>query len=394
MASHSDTELRPAPAATAARRPNALVVDLDAITSNVVRVRELVGPGTTVFGAVKADGYGFGLPEVAEAMIAGGADALSMADPADAIRIREAGIDVPILLYGGVLPEPPIARVLDEYALTCTIGDLAAARAWSAASERTLRAFLKVDVGLERLGVAAEAAGELARGVAALPGIRIEGVYTHLHGGHAPGYLSWQLDRFERALEAISSVGVDAPVRLAESSVTLGLERRPRLNAVDPGHLLYGFVPVGRAGPPAGLRPAFVALTTRVLQVKEVERPGFPDAAPVPLREGMRIAVLPLGRADGLRTLNLGEVLVRGRRAPIVGRLSLEHTRVDVTEIPECAAGDEVVVIGRQGGEEIGFEDVAARHELDGVGLTLEVRPSVPRAYRRNDVDLATAFGV
>jgi alanine racemase len=360
-----------------------MVVDLDAIGVNVAKTREIVAPGTTIFGAVKANGYGFGLPEVAEAMMAGGADALSLADAGDAIRIREAGIDAPILLYGGVLPEPSAARLLAEYRLTFTIGDVESAQAWSNACADELSVFLKVDVGLERLGVVAERAGELARAVGALPGLRIDGVYTHLHGGDAPGYLGWQLDRFDRALDEVLEAGVEPPVRLAESSVTLGLERRPRLNAVDPGHLLYGFVPAGRAEPPAGLRPAFVALTTRVLQVKAVERPGFWPQAPVSVREGVRIAVIPLGRADGLGRLHCGEVLVRGRRAPIVGRLSLEHTRIDVTDIPDCVAGDEVVVIGRQGDDEIAFEEVAALHDLDGVGLTLEVRPSVARVYRR-----------
>ena len=359
------------------------MVDLDAIAGNVARVREIVGSATTIFGAVKANGYGFGLPEVAEAMISGGANALSMADPGDAIRIREAGIDAPILLYGGVLPEPSAARLFAEYRLTCTIGDVESARAWSSACVEELRVFLKVDVGLERLGVSAERAGTFAHDVSTLQGIRIDGVYTHLHGGDAPGYLGWQLDRFDRALDEILQAGIEPTVRLAESSVSLGSERRPRLNAVDPGHLLYGFVPAGRARPPVGFRPAFVALRTRVLQVKAVERPGFWPESPMPVREDMRIAVIPLGRADGLGRLHCGEVLVRGRRAPIVGRLSLEHTRIDVTEIADCVAGDEVVVIGRQGHEEISVEEAAAHHDLDGVGLTLEVRPSVARVYRR-----------
>ena len=112
-----------------AGRPNVLEVDLAAITSNVAILRELVGPGVTIFGAVKANGYGFGLPSVALAMLEGGVDAFAMADPGDAIRIREAGIDVPLLLYGGVLPELEVATVMADYDLTCTVGDIEAARA-------------------------------------------------------------------------------------------------------------------------------------------------------------------------------------------------------------------------------------------------------------------------
>jgi alanine racemase len=373
------------PAATAltagAHRPNTLEVDLDAIAHNVGLVRSLLSEGMQLYAAVKANGYGFGLPAVAKAMLAGGADAFSLADPADAIRIREAGIGAPLLLYGGVLPNEQTARLLREHELMPTIGDLEAAEAWSRLADGVLPAFLKVDVGLERLGVPAELAEDFVRRATGLPGLQIAGVYTHLHGGDAAGYLDWQLDRFDRFLDRLDRASLDVPIRLAESSVTVGRARRPRLNAVDPGHLLYGFVPAGRDSAPEGTRPAFVALKTRLLQVKTVYRPGFEEAAPVPPRAGMRLGVLPLGRSDGLRSLHCGTVLVRGRRVPIVGRLSLEHARIDVTDVPDCTAGDEVVVIGRQGDAEITAQEVAGLHDLDGVDLTLEVRPSVPRVY-------------
>jgi len=363
-----------------AGRPNVLEVDLAAITSNVAILRDFVGPGVTIFGAVKANGYGFGLPSVALAMLEGGVDAFAMADPGDAIRIREAGIDVPLLLYGGVLPELEVATVLADYDLTCTVGDIEAARAWSQHGVG-VKCFLKLDVGLERIGVPAERARAFVEGAHRLSGLQIEGIYTHLHGGDEPGYLGWQLDRFYSALADLEQAGIDLPLRLAESSVTLGLEGRGRCNAVDPGHLLYGFVPVGRAAGPSGIRPAFVSLKTRVIQVKEVERPGSWSTSPVPARPGLRIAVIPLGRADGLSMLQRGEVLVRGQRVPIVGRLSLEHARLDVTDLPACKAGDEVVVIGPQGNEVITPAEVAAHHGLDGVGLTLEARQSVRRVY-------------
>jgi alanine racemase len=363
-----------------AGRPNVLEVDLSAITSNVAILRELAGPGVTIFGAVKANGYGFGLPSVALAMLEGGVDAFAMADPGDAIRIREAGIDVPLLLYGGVLPELEVATVLAAYDLTCTVGDIEAARAWSQHGVG-VKCFLKLDVGLERVGVPAERARAFVEAAHRLSGLQIEGIYTHVHGGDEPGYLGWQLDRFDKALADLEQAGIDLPLRLAESSVTLGLGGRGRCNAVDPGHLLYGFVPPGRPAGPGGIRPAFVSLKTRVIQVKEVERPGSWSTSPVPARPGLRIAVIPLGRADGLSMLQRGEVLVRGQRVPIVGRLSLEHARLDVTDLPACKAGDEVVVIGPQGNEVITPEEVAAHHGLDGVGLTLEARQSVRRVY-------------
>jgi alanine racemase len=273
---------------------------------------------------------------------------------------------------------------LREYAVVPTIGSYEAAQAWSLLADGVLPAFLKVDVGLERIGVYAELAADFVRATAKLPNMRIEGIYTHLHGGDAPGYLQWQLDRFDGLLDDLDRAGLEVPTRLAESSVTLGRTSRPRLNAVDPGHLLYGFVPSGRESAPEGTRPAFAALKTRLLEVKAVHRPGFREAAPIPLREGMQLGVIPLGRSDGLRSLHCGSVLVHGRRVPIIGRLSLEHARVDLTDVADCKPGDEVVVIGRQGAEEITPDEVAALHGLDGVGLALEVRPSVSRVYLRD----------
>jgi alanine racemase len=261
------------------------------------------------------------------------------------------------------------------------VADLEAARAWSDLA-CSVKAFLKVDVGLERLGVPAERAGEFAAAACCLPGIRVEGIYTHLHPAEAPGYAAWQLDRFDLALDQLASADIALPVRMAESSVSIGLEQRPRLNAVDPGQLLYGLQPPGRPHGLAGIKPAFSSLTTRVIHVKEVSRPAFGETAPVALREGMRIAVIPLGRADGIRFLTAGEALVRGRRVPLIGLPSLEHTRLDVTDVADCRAGDEVVLIGRQGDAEISFDEVAARHGLDGVGLVLEARPTIRRVYR------------
>jgi alanine racemase len=369
--------------AGASYRPNLLEVDLGAITGNVTVLRRLVGPGTMLFGAVKANGYGFGLPAVASAMLAGGVDAFAMADPADAIRIRDAGIEVPLLLYGGVMPERRVARLLSEYDLTCTIGDIEGAQAWSRIGI-DIKAFLKIDVGLERLGAPAEQALPFAAEATLLPHLRIGGIYTHLHGGESATYLSWQLDRFDRALAQLDEAAIEMPVRLAESSATLGLGQRSRLNAVDPGHLLYGLVPAGRTEAPSGIRPAAISLKTRIIQVKTLSRPGYPEGAPVTLHDGMRLAILPLGRADGLSSLTTGQVLVRGHRVPIVGRMSLEHTRIDVTQIPNCRAGDEVVVIGRQRQQEISFDEVAARHGLDLLDLVLESRPSIQRVYRHN----------
>jgi alanine racemase len=382
-------------------RPNRVEVDLGAITGNTRIVKGLLDPETTLFAAVKGNGYGLGLPAVAGAMLAGGADAFTLADPADAVSIREAGIGVPILLYGGILPTPEIVGVLLRHDLWCTVTDTDLAQKYSAAnsSSEPLRVFAKIDIGLERLGVYPDQGLAFIRAVTQLPGIKLAGIYSHVHGSEAPSYQEWQLDRFDRLLAELDRSGLAVGLRMSESSATLGAESsaapgsRPRpgpgpgrlTNAADPGHLLYGIAPGGRSSLPAGLRPAFRSLKSRLIQVKDLERTDFPAQSPVPVGDVKRIGVMPIGRADGLQHVTSGRVRVRGRLVPIVGRLSLEHARLDLTSVPGCEVGDEVEIVGSQPGDEIGAEAVAAANGLDRVGLMVAVGPSIPRVYLPSD---------
>jgi alanine racemase len=366
-------------------RPNAAEVDVGAITANTRIVRSLVGPDMTIFGAVKGNGYGLGLPQVAHAMLAGGIDGFTLSDPADAIRIRDAGIAEPILLYGGVLPTRDVLAGMLRFDLMGTVTDALAARAFSeaalASGSAPLGVFAKVDVGLERLGTYAEDGVDLVRLIRGLPGLKLTGVYTHVHGSADAAYLTWQLDRFDRLLGRLAGQGMYVPIRLGESSATLGSQERPRLNTIDPGHLLYGILPVGRSARPPGLRPALRSLTSRIIHIKTINRWEYQEQSPVPLRPGMRIGVIPIGRGDGLRSLTLGHVRVRGNLVPVVGRLSLEHARLDLTDAPGCRVGDEVEIIGGAAGTGLSAAEVAAANDLDSVGLLMEIRSSIPRVY-------------
>jgi alanine racemase len=364
-------------------RPNRAVVDLGAIKHNTRVLKSRLGPATTLFGAVKCNAYGLGLPAVAEAMLAGGADGFTLADPAGAISMRRAGIDAPILLYGGILPSPEAAAALRRYRLMCTVTDEHMARAYSAANATgaPLKVFAKVDAGLERLGIYAEEGLPFVRAVHELPGIELAGLYSHIHGSESAEYREWQLGRFERLLHELRGAGIEVPLRMSESSASLGLETGYSTNAVDPGHLLYGIVPTGRPALPDGFRPAFRGLTSRIIQVKELRREEFLTESPVPAGRVRRIGVIPMGRGDGLQHLTTGQVRVRGKLVPIVGRLSLEHARVDLTAVPGCRAGDEVEIISPRPETGIGAASVAAANHLDLAGLQVAIAPSIPRAY-------------
>ncbi len=224
-------------------------------------------------------------------------------------------------------------------------------------------------------------AAALVKAVSAVRGIELSGVTTHLHGIGSAAYLDWQLQSFQDVLDTLELDGLRPAIRLAESSATLGTAVYPGFNAVDPGHLLYGLVPRGRVDRPAWSRPALRSVTTRVLQVRSVDRQAFVAESPVADAEPIRIGVIPMGVADGLRALCSGEVLVRGTRCRVVGAMSLEHTRVDLSAVPEARRGDEVVIVGRQGDEEITAEDVERANGLGSAGLGIVAAGSVSRHY-------------
>ena len=367
-----------------AARPNALEVDLDAITHNVRSLRHEVGAATKIYGAVKANAYGFGLPRVAEAIARGGADGFGLSDPEDALRIRRAGIDLPILLYGGMLPSPEAGAFSRRWDLMFPVAEIDAAEAIRGSTDQPTQAVVEVDVGLERLGVGVEQAGALVKAVSVLTGIRLMGITTHLHGVGSSDYMEWQLARFKDVVDALAIDGVAPELRLAESSATLGIGAHPWFNAVDPGHLLYGLLPRGRVDRPAWLQNALLRITSSLLQVKSVEREEFARESPVVQEQPARIGVIPMGSADGLGAMSCGEVLVRGRRCRLVGNLSLEHARIDLSNVPDAECGDEVVMVGKQGEQEITAAEVELANGLGSAGLALAAGPSVPRTYLRD----------
>jgi len=362
-------------------RPSWIEVDLDAARANLRFARALVGPERRLFAVVKADGYGLGAAAMGKAFLEAGADALAVADSGEGVRLRRSGVDAPILVYPNGLPEA--MAEMAAHRLTPTVTTLDGARAAAAAAPPD-GTFVKVDVGLERLGVPAEEAVKAIRAMLELPGFRLAGVCAHPHApaGADPAYVDWQLGRFTAVLDELAAAGVDVPVRLLASTPLVLRFPHTYLNAVDPGRMLYGVAFPGDGSHGASLRPALRALKTRLIEVKPIApRERFAAEAPFAVPAPTRFGVIPLGSADGLLHLHAGRVLVRGRVAPILGSPSLEHTRVDLGGIPEARVGDEVVVIGRQGAAEIALADVAAHQKIAAHALAPLVGPRVERVY-------------
>ncbi len=348
-------------------RPTMLEVDLDAAADNIRAVRGLVGPERKIFAVVKADGYGFGAAEMGAVFVRNGADCLAVADLTEGIRLRQRGITAPILVYPNSLPEAAAGAL--AHGLVPTLVDLEAARAYSEAAAGPCEVFVKVDVGLERLGVPTEQAVKTILAMTELPHLRLGGICAHPHAevGGDPAYADWQLGRFTGVIDELEARGVPVPVRLLAATPFVLRFPHTYLNAVDPGRMLYGIT---------------FPLTTRVIALKELSpRERFAEMAPFPVTAPMRLGVVPMGSADGLRWLHAGHVLVRGQSAPVIGAPSLEHTRIDLTAVPAAAVADEVVIIGRQGDLEISAAEVASRHGLGLHHVATTVGPRVPRVY-------------
>ena len=369
-------------------RPTVARVDLAAIRSNFKAITAFlasssgVPPG--VIAVVKANAYGHGAPEVARALEDAGAAMLACADIEEAIVLREAGVRAPILVFGA-LSVSELEGVF-THDLTPTISTPGAARALQAAAARhrvTLRCHLKIDTGMNRLGFRHDNLGQTLPEVAASANLAIDAVYTHFATADDPEHplFAEQRLRFERVLGELPAHGIRATLRHASNSAALLRDERVWYEFVRPGLLLYGVAP-----PPLAttidLEPA-MSLHSRIVAVKGLragEGTGYGIKAT--FDEPRTIAVVPAGYADGLdlRLAGRGFMLVRGRRAPIVGSVCMDMTMIDVTGT-EVAPGDEVVIIGRQEAEAIGVREVAAAIGTVPYELLCRVGSRIQRVY-------------
>ncbi len=367
-------------------RPTWLDVDLDAIAHNVRAIKAYVGPNVTLMAVLKADGYGHGAVKVARTALNNGAGWCGVASLNEAVALRSAGIDAPVLILGFTPAWHAREALLRDVALT--VYDLDTARAYARAAQelrRTVRVHVEVDTGMSRLGILPDAAPDFVRAIAALPGVQVEGIFTHFSCADSDAaYTQRQLSRFR---DVLSSIGDCLPaIRYVHAANSAGALAYPeaRFNMVRIGLAMYGLNPFYPAPlKPAGLslRPALTWKTT-IAQVKTLP-PGTPVSYGGRFRceRETTIAVIPVGYADGFRRApqTFGEVLVRGRRAPIVGVVCMDQTMIDVSHIPGVRLGDEVVLIGRQADQCITAEDVAARLGTISYEVVSAILPRVPR---------------
>jgi len=375
-------------------------IDLDAVEHNVGQLRWITRAEARLLVAVKANAYGHGMVPVARRALAGGADALGVARLPEALELREAGIKAPILIFGYTPP----GRIDEVSAcdLIQTVYDLQTAREYSRAAGRCgrrLRSHLKVDTGMGRLGMlpqsrrqqaggippSADAVAEV-RSMVELPNLDLEGIFTHFASADSAdkSYTELQFNHFRRFLDDLQQAGLEFSMRHAANSGAIIDLPETHLDMVRAGISLYGLYPsdeVERSR--IDLHPV-LSLKARIIHLKRVP-------AGTSISYGMTyttdaptvIATVPIGYADGYnrRLSNRGHMLVRGRRAPIVGRVCMDLTMLDVGHIESVALEDEVVAIGHQGAEEIPADEIAAHLGTINYEVTAALTGRVPRVY-------------
>jgi alanine racemase len=365
-------------------------VDLDALRNNLAWIRQRVGSGVKIMTVVKADAYGHGLKQIAALLMQSGTDVFGVANLSEARAIRSVGPGWPVLMLGACLPEEFEQAVKDE--VMVTVSSLAEAEALAAAAKRfkkVVQVHLKVDTGMGRLGCAPETAEFLIEQIAVLPGVNLIGLYTHFASVEDEfHYTQRQRTVFGKLLKSLEVRGRKFEYLHANNTAALLLEESGPYNCVRPGLLVYGVLPVGRRKIEVSgldqLRPA-LSLRCRVTLVRELPKGSRVSYGGIyTTTRPTRVATISAGYGDGyLRAgSERANVLIGGERCPVLGRITMDQMLVDVTKLARTEPGEEVVLIGRQGEQELTATDVAQWAETVPWEVLTAITYRVPRVYR------------
>ncbi len=378
------------------------LVDLGAVAANIRELRRITNPDARIMAVVKADAYGHGDIKVSETALSNGADALGVARIEEGRSLRKAGISAPILVLGHI-PEADLANLI-EYDLTATLFSLPVARAVSRAAAKhgtSIRGHIKIDTGMGRLGLLSDdvrtseepdrnlqslASDVLA--IAKLPGIDLEGIYTHFATADRcdSQFASHQFSVFLELLTRLKNAGLSIPIRHAANSGAIIHMPETHLDMVRPGISLYGLYPAKETDRRRiSLVPA-MSLKSRIIHLKKVPA-HFPVSygGTYQTDSPTIIATVPVGYADGYSRAfsNCGYMLVRGQQAPVIGRVCMDLTLLDVGHIPDVRLNDEVVVFGSQGSSSISADDLADRLGTINYEVVTSISHRIPRVYVR-----------
>ncbi len=373
-------------------RPCWAEIDLDALAANVALLCGRAAPAR-LYAVVKANAYGHGAVACGRAALLAGAHGLAVVCVDEAEELRRAGVTAPLLVVG-YTPPSDAARVV-ALGLMPTVGAPELCEALSAAAARAgavVPIHLELETGLHRHGLTPEACVALAERARGLPGLEVRGLFTHFAAAEE-GDQRFTRRQFE-ALKRVSERLPWVPERHCAASASVLLDHEMALDAVRAGLSLYGYRPAPWCGTEVDLQPV-LSLRARLARVLEVERGatvgyGRTWAA----ARASRIALVMCGYADGYRRGlgNRAHLLVRGRRAPVVGRVAMDMCMVDVTAVPEAAVGDVATLIGRDGAEEVTADELASLGDTISWEILAGLSARVPRLYLRGGqvIEVAT----
>ena len=360
-------------------------IDLDAVTHNLTVIRRRAGAGVRLMPVIKADAYGHGAVAIAHHVVRLGIAALGVGTSAEALELREAGIRVPLLVLGTIVDEEAAAALRNEVEIGIHSSDRISMLERLAAKLRLkARVHLNVDTGMGRLGVLPDSAQRLLEEIHAASHLELAGVMTHISSprGVLDPRTQEQIAAFEEVLTRARTAGLLQGWIHAANSAALFTGVEPIYDTVRPGISLYGILPGGLPG--AGELLPVMTLASQVVFLKDVPAGtsiGY-DSTWTTDRP-TRIATLSVGYNDGVswRLGNRGEVLVRGRRAPIVGRVSMDYTTIDVGNIPGVSVGDRVTLFGQTEDGAIPVEEISRRANTIAYEITCSVGKRVKRVY-------------
>ena len=370
-------------------RPTRLSIDLDALRHNFRQAKALAH-GQSVLCVVKANAYGHGLVPVSRVLAAEGGAWLGVATVAEGVVLRQAGIDLPILLMGGFLGGDEADDMVRHRLTPAIFTDEQIGPLAKAANDagKPLAVHVKIDTGMGRIGYGSEAAADAIGRIAATPGLQVEGVFTHFAEADladSPAALE-QLELMVSLYRALGDLARHIPLWHVANSAALmrrlGVEGMPT-GLFRPGIMLYGERPGSGFLPPVPLQPV-ARWSARLIQVKTVPAgTAISYGRTFVTTRTSRIATLPVGYADGFRRAlsNNGSVLIRGRHAPIVGRVCMDMAMVDVTDLDGVSVGETAVLLGRDGDNEISATDIGSACDTIAYDILCGISERVPRHY-------------
>ncbi len=369
---------------------NWVEIDLDAVAHNVRMIRRRVGKGVGVIGVVKSDAYGHGASRVGLLLQSLGVEMLAVATVEEGIVLRDRGIKVPILVLGCIFPEE--VGTLLKHSLTPNLCERDTAKELSRHARelgKVAKVHVKIDTGLGSLGVHHREAAGFLREVADAGNLFIEGIFTHFSSSSEMDdtHTREQLRVFKEIIRETESMGIRIPIRHTANSGAILRIPEASFNAVRPGILLYGLYQSlkdsNERGLSIGVRPA-MSLKSSIGFIKNIST-GETVSYGQTFKAGRptRVGILPLGYDNGYsRALsNRSEVVIRGRRVPVIGRVRMNHIQVDVTDIPGAKVGDSVVLFGGHGNARVSAEEVAGLIETVPYEVVCAAGRSNPRIY-------------